>query len=206
MDKNQNTQDAVHDVLSTLPEQLRSILRQRIEGNPRISRLQRELKAAQKQFSITRVITLDRQLREAIDQTVSDAIREYEYEALTIDKVFRTMDKEDCHRACYLFVALFLLTDMVESTLMDLDSLCKKVNPDYHFEIGRDLLASLKLSRTKMAVFSKNFPFFHYDKWGDEADRLYNQTVTRAGILVRAVFRAEAKKENEKEKKKNGKK
>lgn len=179
-----------------IPKPLREAIAARIESDKRINALRDELFAAQRSMSFVRASQAEKKLKSVINGITTECLQKYENEALAIDKIIAQLPKEASEKATYLFTSLFMSADIIESAVMDLESILKTLNKEYEIQTMRPLRTTLKEARASLHLFSKQFSFLDYPFWGEAVDKMYEMLFNKAGVITRRAVKEEAKKKN----------
>lgn len=194
------TNKEVKDLFEGNEEQYRDFL-EKFNTAPQVKELKRQIQNLQSSFRYIQAMELQKKLNGIAYKVAKELIEEAnkKEEHISLTQVELT-DKER-QEIIDLRICLDILSDCMESYVMDIDDVLKRHDKTLSFEDYKPTIDLLREARRHLSWCSDNFDYRQYVPWGDECDKLIKMVRNKAGKIKRetkkaALSKAESEKTN----------
>lgn len=194
------TNKEVKDLFEGNEEQYEDFL-EKFNTAPQVKELKRQIQNLQSSFRYIQAMELQKKLNGIAYKVAKELIEEAnkKEEHISLTQVELT-DKER-QEIIDLRICLDILSDCMESYVMDIDDILKRHDKTLSFEDYKPTIELLREARRHLSWCSDNFDYRKYVPWGDECDKLIKMVRNKAGKIKRetkkaALSKAESEKTN----------
>lgn len=112
-------------------------------------------------------------------------LKQLGYEASTVKKLPRA-DQDELNTGMTMF---FVLTDIMESVIVDMDEAIHRTLPEASFSFFRDVVDAAKNARAKLEFLDTTVADWRGDRWADVVDNTYDMIKNKANKYLRDTER-----------------
>lgn len=168
-----------------IPADLMSKIRNQFDNDTQIQRLRVQQGVLQRSGKYREAMIVGQNIERLFSDVVYNYMKEAEsqVESISIDKF--DIPYEDKERIMTLGVVLFMCSDIIESSVMDIDDIIHKYDKDMHFEMFNDIRQVLSMAKEKLKFFQESSGYMKDFAWPDTCDDMYKMIRNKAASLVR---------------------
>lgn len=168
-----------------IPADLMCKIRSQFDNDPQIQRLRVQQGVLQRSGNFREALSVGQNIERLFSDVVFSYMKEAEsqVENINIDKF--DIPSEEKERIMTLGVVLFMCSDIIETSVMDIDDIIHKYDKDTHFEMFNDIRQVLDMAKEKLKYFQENSGYMKDFAWPDTCDDMYRMICNKAASLVR---------------------
>lgn len=129
------------------------------------------------------------ELSKKIDEIRSSVIREYLQScSATIERgevSTKDLSRDDKDKMMELLLVCFMCADMLETSVMDMDSILHRYSKGTRISMFDDIRDLSKMCRMKLRYLGKSSDYLDSVSWGDKCDGMYELLCNKARSLYR---------------------
>lgn len=158
-------------------------------ADPEIVKLKQKADDAQRRNDFIQAIQLNKRI-DAVRLKVMTKLAERNQEtSVCLAKLGLTQGDEQ--NICNWSVAMYVISDLLESYCLDIDKTLQKYDPSLSFKQFADLQKVLKESKQNLARLSHTTTMLDHMVWGDEVDKFKEQLDKKVEKIRNTISKAE---------------
>ncbi len=166
------------------------VIRDRFDNDPIVIKMRIEQDMALRaRHNPAEAMRIGAKINNLFDSVVSEYCAKCEREAKEMEGKVNLndtdMNEEQAKGITTVCIALFMLSDMAETGIMDATDRIKRISPDLDFGIFSDVRDAMMVLRDKLQVLTKSTNLRDDARWGDECDKMYEMMKNKAAKLMR---------------------
>lgn len=171
--------------VTDIPDELLSRIREQFEATDEVRQLRVKMQYFQKVGKFAEAMELAKLLEELFTVALNGHIRKAESEKIVFDSEAANVPKEDKEDMMVYLTAVFMACDVIESAIMDMNSILHKSNPDVTITAFDDIRSLSSLAKKKLQYLQRAGDLMDDLAWGDRCDNMYDMMVSKARSLMR---------------------
>lgn len=168
-----------------IPQDLLNKINDTFEANPRIRKLRTQQQMLMRQGKFKEAMNFAEEIETLRSQCVYEYINETERQAERINVADLDMPIGDKERVMQLLLCCFMCADMIESSIIDMDSILHRHNKDFHVDMFDDMRSMMSMSKEKLKFLQDNSGYMKDLTWGDKCDDMYKMIQNKARSIMR---------------------
>lgn len=172
------------EVKDLTAEQLQQI-NEEFEKVPQILDLRWQYNNLMKAFRITDAQRIGREIQRLHQVVLEEVVKEYNASGKKLQLQDCSLPPKDLETVNALCVMLYLLIDVFDSAVRDVDEVLRKTDEGYSLAIFEDLKPMLDAFKTKLTTLDKDTTYMKDFAWSDAADNLYELALNKAKAVIR---------------------
>lgn len=171
--------------VSDIPRELLAKVREQFDRDPQVVRLRVHQRVLQERGEYMAALDVAQRIESLYSTVVYNYMKEVEkqVEQVTVDNL--DMPQEDKEHIQMLGVVMFMAAEIINSAIMDVDSVMHKYDKDLHFEQFNDIRQIASMAKEKLVFFQKNSGYMEDLAWGAYCDNMYDMIQSKAKALIR---------------------
>ena len=171
--------------IKDIPDSLLSLIRARFEREKHVNDLRILQDQCLRSGQLEKSLDIARQIEVLFAETVRMHLDAEKKKNETFDTETMDIPRADKDRMNELLVVLFMCSDIIESSIMDLNDVLHKSRKDLDITIFNDINESMKLAKEKMKYFSHIGDYMKDLTWGDQCDNMFELLKNKAKSILR---------------------
>lgn len=171
--------------INELTPQDRKTFNEIFEKNDQIIALQKRMDAYRKNHQFVQALQMGKMIDEIRVRTFNEWIRNIQEIAEKIDLKDIGMSDEYRAKINMLSITIFMACDIIESGVMDINEVMKKVDPTMKVEMFDKLLAIANEAKEHLEFLRRNSTVLQDIMWGDKCDDMYLMMQNKAKAIIR---------------------
>ena len=164
----------------SLPQEVKDIFNKNFYSLPKVRYYKEALQIAQKNRQYTEILKINQEIdamrKQAVDVLLN---RQYvEMTKLTGDKIGLDADGKD--KLNEIQITLYMICDMMDWAIRDMNSLLKTADPDFNFTMFDDMNALGKLVQKRIEFLETQLQIVEDGKMYDKSDNMYEMLLSKA--------------------------
>lgn len=172
------------EVKDLTAEQLQQI-DEEFEKIPQILDLRWKYNNLMKAFRLTDAQHIGREIQRLHQVVLEEVVKEYNESGKKLQLQDCGLPPKDLEMVNALCVMLYLLIDVFDSAVRDVDETLRKTDEGYSLDIFGDLKPMLDAFKTKLTTLDKDTTYMKDFAWSDAADNLYELALNKAKAVIR---------------------
>lgn len=172
------------DISELTPED-RKIFNQIFEQNKEIATLQKKMDTFRRNRQYIQAMNIGKMIDEIRVRTFNEWIKNIQETAEKIDLKDIGMSDEYRAKINMLSITIFMACDIIESGVMDINEVMKKVDPTMKVEMFDKLLAIANEAKEHLEFLRRNSTVLQDIMWGDKCDDMYLMMQNKAKAIIR---------------------
>lgn len=168
-----------------LPQELLDSIRERFDADSRVMELRERKRILQGSGNFVLALEIGKRIDALFDKTVEIYVDSMREEAVDFGKETSDIPQADKDALIDKLMVLFMCCDIIESAVMDFNSILHKSKPDCDVTSFGDMVKLSKMARTKMRYLEKNSEYLGDVTWGERCDDMYEMMCNKARSIVR---------------------
>ena len=168
-----------------IPDSMMANIREAFELDPQVHtmRVQRDL--LMKQGKLSAALEMGKQIEYLYAKVVQAYIEETEQEADKIQIAKCGIPDADMERINELVVTIFMCCDIIESCIMDTNSILHRTDKDLSFAMFNGFSQLAKMVKDKIKFLQDNSGYAKELVWADKCDNMYEMMQSKARSIIR---------------------
>ena len=168
-------------------------LRANFESHPQVKTLRQQIIKLSKRKDLLGASRLQAKINWYYEEAKRKLLEQAEKKAVSIMEIEQGMSEEEQMDFDTTFVMIFALTDMIETCVMDLDSLIQKLDKSARYEAFDDVRELGKLCKLKIKALDESTNGHFQRLFGMAADELTELVRNKVRALVRKANKESVK-------------
>ena len=136
---------------------------------------------------------LAKEIKELEEAVLKNCINEWQHQRKTVAEIMKDCSKEELHEHNVLVNMLYVLTDILESSVMDLNDIISKYDPKRKVILFDELNACLKQTKIVMKDMAGATDNIYQIQFGDTADDIRQLIFNKVSSML---IKVQSKKSN----------
>lgn len=168
-----------------IPAELMEKIRRQFDNDPQIQRLRVQQGVMQRSGNFREALAIGKTIEHLFADVVFNYMKEAESQVESISIENFDIPQEEKERIMVLGVVLFMCSDIIESSVLDIDDIIHKYEKDMHFEMFNDIRQVLEMAKEKLKFFQESSGYMKDFAWPDTCDDMYKMMRNKAASLLR---------------------
>lgn len=166
--------------ISQIPEDVKNILREDFDKDPKICRMRIQAQTAQQRGDYLRALSLNQKIERLYDNVLYDYLSKINNTDVK-DKLSNLgLSNEAIKEVMILVLTAFMSIDILNSCILDANDVIHRTNKDWSLEMFDEIKKLCTLVRAKMKNLYVNTRYLDDDTWGDIVDNMYKMAYNKA--------------------------
>lgn len=158
--------------------------------SPNVQEMQTKILNLQRAFQYVQAMALQKKLNEIEYNVAKQLIDEQKNKAEKVNLTQVALTDKERNEIIDLRICLDILSDCMETFVMDIDEILKRHDKTLNFEDYNPTIKLLKEARRHLQWCSDNTEYRKYEPWGDECDKLIKSVKNKANKIKRETRKA----------------
>lgn len=180
-----NTKEIKIMNVSDIPSELMSKIRSSFEAEPKV----REMRVQQQMFMRTGkyqdALDVAKYIDTLFNKVVYEYLEENKEQVEQVDIATLDMPIDDKEELMKLLLVCFMCSDIIKSSIQDMDSILHKYDKNMYMELFNDIRQVMDLSEQKLQYLQDNSGYLKDLVWGEKCDNMYEVIKSKAGAIMR---------------------
>ena len=171
--------------VSDIPQEMMQQIRNQFDTDPTITEMRNKQQLLMREGNFMLALKIGKAIEALFSKVVNEYINEANDEAENIDLKTVNMPQKDKMDVYTLVITLFMACDIIESAIMDFNSIIQRTDKTLVLEQFDDLKDLSKKAKEKLLYLSKNSKFMKDLTWGYRCDDMYAMMQNKARSIIR---------------------
>ena len=168
-----------------IPQEMLSKIRDRFESTPEVVKLRTKQQYKQRTGNFVEALEIAKQLEDLFTQSLCCYIEQAEKEVITIDTESANLPDKDKDEMMEKLMVLFMACDIIESSIIDLNDVLHRTNPDIDITTFNDIQQLSDMAKQKLKYLQENGDYMKDLIWADKCDNMYEIMQSKAKSIIR---------------------
>lgn len=171
--------------VNDIPNEMMANIREAFDRDPQVHTMRVRQGILQKQGNFAGAMEVGRQIEYLYAKVVQAYIEETEKEADRIQLAKCGIPEADMERINELVVTIFMCCDIIESCIMDTNSIIHRTDKELSFSMFDGFTQLAKMVKDKLKFLQENSGFAKELIWADKCDNMYALMQNKARSIIR---------------------
>lgn len=163
-----------------LPEFVRNDFNREFEKQPTIQKIQEEISVANRTHQYVLALKLNQKLDKIKEDIIRDLLESENSEVKILKSTDLGLTQKEIDEVNELQIALYMLCDVMDSIILDMNSLLKKKDKDVSFEMFDDIKELGKRVKERINYVEREMDLIEDGELYDNSDNLYQMLLTKS--------------------------
>ena len=172
--------------VADIPSSIYAELRNRFENAPEVHMLRTEQQLAQRRGDYARALAIGKAIEDDLFPRVLDEyMKMSERDVQTLDSETDDIPKEDRDVLMEKLMVLFMVCDIMESAVLDMNDVLHRSKPDIDITTFDDIRSVGMLAKEKLRYLQEKGDYMEDLVWADRCDDMYEMISSKARSILR---------------------
>ena len=163
-----------------LPEFVRNDFNREFEKQPTIQKIQEAISVANRTHQYVLALKLNQKLDKIKEDIIRDLLESENSEVKILKSTDLGLTQKEIDEVNELQIALYMLCDVMDSIILDMNSLLKKKDKDVSFEMFDDIKELGKRVKERINYVEREMDLIEDGELYDNSDNLYQMLLTKS--------------------------
>lgn len=163
-----------------LPEFVRNDFNKEFMNHPTYRKIQQAISAANKMRQYVSVLQLNQKLDKIREEAIRNLLESENGEVEMLKSTDLGLNQEEIDKVNELQIALYMLCDVMDSIILDMNSLFKKKDKDVSFEMFDDIKELGKRVKERINYVERELDLIEEGELYDNSDNLYQMLLNKS--------------------------
>lgn len=163
-----------------LPEFVRNDFNKEFMNHPTYRKIQQAISAANKMRQYVSVLQLNQKLDKIREEAMRNLLESENGEVEMLKSTDLGLNQEEIDKVNELQIALYMLCDVMDSIILDMNSLFKKKDKDVSFEMFDDIKELGKRVKERINYVERELDLIEEGELYDNSDNLYQMLLNKS--------------------------
>ena len=180
--------------LKDIPSDLLAKIDEQFNQHPKIRQMRIEQQVLQNKGMLMQALEIGKRIEDLHTRAIYGYIQMAENEASNLHLEDVDLDKEDEEFLRTAEIALFMVCDVINCCIIDMNDTLHRKDNTLNYETFNDVKNIIDLAKAKLNYLRKNSSFLKNEKWGDMCDNIYKMLMSKAKRMRQEERKKKSKK------------
>ena len=168
-----------------IPQELLDRIKLQFDSEPKVQELRVQQQMMMRTGKYDKALDLAQRIEYLYNKCVDEYMAESERQVEQMDASSIDMPVSERERMMKLFLVCFMCSDIMKSSVQDIDSILYKYANGYRIDMFDDMKQLMGMCESKLSFLQKNSDYLKDLVWGEKCDNMYDMMLSKAGSIMR---------------------
>ncbi len=168
-----------------IPQELLDRIKLQFDSEPKVQELRVQQQMMMRTGKYDKALDLAQRIEYLYNKCVYEYMAESERQVEQMDASSIDMPVSERERMMKLFLVCFMCSDIMKSSVQDIDSILYKYANGYRIDMFDDMKQLMGMCESKLSFLQKNSDYLKDLVWGEKCDNMYDMMLSKAGSIMR---------------------
>lgn len=168
-----------------IPQELLDRIKLQFDSEPKVQELRVQQQMLMRTGKYDKALELAQRIEYLYNKCVYEYMAESERQVEQMDASSIDMPVSERERMMKLLLVCFMCSDIMKSSVQDIDSILYKYANGYRIDMFDDMKQLMGMCESKLSFLQKNSDYLKDLVWGEKCDNMYDMMLNKAGSIMR---------------------